>query len=571
MLKKEIYKIFLSFSPTERVLYWVLIIVLLVSSIFVIGNINSRFLTEIPAQGGSLVEGIFGSPRFINPLLSISNSDRDLTALVYSGLMRATPEGKIIPDLAEEYEVSDDGRIYTFTIKKGVTFQDGTPVTADDVVFTVTMAQDPMLKSPRRASWDGVAVEKINENTVRFTLPQPYAPFIENTTLGILPKHLWKNVPVEQFPFSKINIEPVGSGPFSVSKIKRNSYGFPTLYDFSPFKAYALGTPFISSLKIKFYTNEDKLIQAYEQGEIDSLSSISPTRANILRQNGARTLTTPLPRVFGIFFNQNQTDLFIDKSIRKALALATPKKQIVDEILKGYAIAINSPIPPGIMSKNSYLKPSEKDFSEREEEAKNVLTEDGWKPDEVTGVLTRKKKGKKQELSFSILTSNTPELKKVAQMVTNAWKDIGVKVEAKFFETSDLNQNIIRPRRYEALLFGEIVGRELDLFSFWHSSQRNDPGLNIALYANITADDLLVRARKTSDTTKRKDLYKEFEKEIGNDIPAVFLYSPLFIYIVPEKLKGIELGSLTTSGERFLNIYKWYIETDRVWPIFLKK
>ncbi len=571
MLKKEIYKIFLSFSPTERVFYWIFAIVFIVSAIFMLGNINSRFLIEIPTQGGSLTEGIFGSPRFINPLLAISNSDRDLTALIYSGLMRATPEGKMIPDLANGYEVSDDGRTYTFVIKEEATFQDGTPVSADDIIFTITMAQDPMLKSPRRASWDGVKVEKINEKTVRFTLPQPYAPFIENTSIGILPKHLWKNVPIEQFPFSQLNIEPIGSGPFAISEINSNSYGFPTSYIFSPFKNYMLGTPFISSLKIKFYTNEDKLTRAYEHGEIESLGSISPTKATELKQSGARTLTTPLPRIFGIFFNQNQTDLFINKTVRKALALATPKKQIVDKILKGYAVIIDGPIPPGVMSKDLYSEPSKKDFNERKEEAKNILTANGWELDKETGVLTREKKGKKQELSFSILTSNTPELKGVAQIITKAWKDLGVKVEAKFFETSDLNQNVIRSRRYEALLFGEIVGRELDLFSFWHSSQRNDPGLNIALYANITADDLLVRARKTSDNAKRESLYKEFEKEIKNDIPAIFLYSPLFIYIVPEKIKGIELGSLTTSGERFLNIYKWYIETDHVWPIFLKK
>jgi len=209
-------------------------------------------------------------------------------------------------------------------------------------------------------------------------------------------------------------------------------------------------------------------------------------------------------------------------------------------------------------------------YETRVDKAKSILLDDGWEIDEETGVLTREKKDETQRLTFSILTSSTPELKAVAQMVTEAWKNIGVEADAKFFETSDLNQNVIRPRRYDALLFGEIVGRELDLFSFWHSSQRNDPGLNIALYANITADDILARARENANRTERENLYREFEKEIENDIPAIFLYSPLFIYIVPEKINGIELGPVTTTGERFLNIHKWYVETEYVWPFFTK-
>ena len=163
-----------------------------------------------------------------------------------------------------------------------------------------------------------------------------------------------------------------------------------------------------------------------------------------------------------------------------------------------------------------------------------------------------------------------PELKAAAGIIAEEWRSIGADVDLKIFETGDLNQNVIRPRKYDALFFGEIVGRELDLFAFWHSSQRNDPGLNIALYANITVDKLLEDARTTADYSERLIKYEEFEQEIAEDIPAIFVYSPDFIYIIPKNIKGLELGSVTTPSERFLNIHEWYIETDSVWSFFAK-
>ncbi|OHA93661.1 MAG: hypothetical protein A2W58_02350 [Candidatus Zambryskibacteria bacterium RIFCSPHIGHO2_02_38_10.5] len=147
---------------------------------------------------------------------------------------------------------------------------------------------------------------------------------------------------------------------------------------------------------------------------------------------------------------------------------------------------------------------------------------------------------------------------------------MGADVEVKIFEIGDLNQNIIRPRKYDALLFGEIVGRDLDLYPFWHSSQRVDPGLNIALYTNIKANKLLENIRKETDETLQKKYFDAFKKEIKNDVPAVFTYSPYFIYLIPKKIHNVTLGTLTTPSERFSNIFEWYIETNHVWKIFIK-
>lgn len=559
-----------TFSPSEKLLFYVLIFIFIGSVVLILSNINKSFLTEVPANGGSLKEGVIGSPRFINPLLANSDTDRDLTALIYSGLMKATPSGELVVDLAESFTVSEDGFSYDFILKDNVSFHDGVDVTADDVIFTIQKAQDVSLKSPKRASWDGVTIEKIDDKHIRFILKQPYAPFLENTTLGILPKHIWIKAGTEQFSFSTFNNEPIGSGPYKIKKIKYNSGGTPEFYELEAFSKYALGRPFISNIKIIFYSSESALIEGYKDGDIGGMNSISPDKLFELEKIGVRIERSPLPRIFAVFFNQNQAPVFANIEVRKALNIALDKDKIVREILGGYGTNIDGPIPPGVLDFPSKNSKEILDKDERKKQATEMLENNGWKFNEEDKVWEKKTKKSESQLRFSLSTSDTPELKAVAEIIAREWRDLGVVIDLKIFESGDLNQNVIRPRKYDSLLFGEIISRELDLFAFWHSSQRNDPGLNIALYANITADRLLEDARAATDRNVMIEKYKEFEREVDTDVPAVFVYSPDFIYITPKNVKALELGAVTTPAERFLNIHEWYIETDKVWNFFTK-
>ena len=559
-----------TFSPSEKMLFFVFVIIFTGSAIMILSNISKAFLMEVPAHGGSITEGIVGSPRFINPLLSNSDTDRDLTILIYSGLMKATPSGELVHDLAESHTISEDGLVYDFILKDNISFHDKVPVTADDIVFTTQKAQDASLKSPKRASWDGVTIEKINDKHIRFTLKQPYAPFLENTTLGILPKHIWGQIDAEQFSFSRFNNDPIGTGPYKIKKIKYNSAGTPEFYELKSFNDYAIGEPFISKIKILFYSSETALLAGYKDGDIESINSISPNKLSELADTGVNIERSPLPRIFAVFFNQNQASVFANIEVRKALNVALDKNDIVNNVLSGYGTSIYGPIPPGLLNTGATNSNNDKlNKQERINLAKEILENNGWVFDEETNVWEKKTKKESSQLRFSLSTSDTPELKATAEIIAQGWRDIGAIVDLKIFEAGDLNQNVIRPRKYDALLFGEIISRELDLFAFWHSSQRNDPGLNIALYANITADKLLEDARKATDRSVMIEKYKEFEEEIDNDIPAVFIYSPDFIYIIPKYIKAFELGAAVTPAERFLNIHKWYIETDKVWNFFV--
>ncbi len=566
----ELSKIIKGFSISEKTLFYFLSIVLISSGLAILNQVNKSLSVQVPTNGSYLKEGIIGSPRFVNPVLAVSDVDHDLTALVYSGLMKSSEDNMPVTDLALGYDISSDGLTYTFTLRDDVYFHDGEKITTDDIEFTINKIQDSTIKSPKRPGFYDVKVEKVDEKNIKFILKKPYSPFLENLTIGIIPKHLWDNLNSDQFSLSQYNVEPIGSGPYKVTKmdtLKKNMLLIPTYYELNAFDKYVGNKPFIEQLIINFYKDEKTLIDAYNKKEIESMNSISPDKiASIKMQKNSRIETSPLPRVFAVFFNQNQSEALAYKEVREALNLSVNRNKIVDDVLSGYGEALYYPIPGGLINNEE-----DNNTDGDTDKAIAILTKAGWSLSSTTGIMTKKiSKTKTVSLSITISTLNSDDLVKTAKIVKSDWEKIGAQVEIKQFDFGDLQQNIIRPRKFEALLYGEVIGRDLDLFAFWHSSQRNDPGLNIAMYTNAKVDKLLEDARKTLDTSSRITKYKAFSDEIKKDIPAVFLYSPEFIYIVPGKIQGFSLGIITLPYERFLNVGNWYVETNNLWKIFIK-
>ncbi len=536
-------------------------------SAFLLAFFTSRtYMVTIPTHGGTLREGIISAPaHFINPIFTVTEADRDLTALVYSGLLKPAAHGGLTTDLAASYTVSTDGKTYDFILKDGLTFHDGTPLTTEDIEFTIHKIQDGAIKSPRRANWDKVIVKIINDKEIQFTTPDktPYAPFLTNLTLGILPKHIWKNISTDAFPLSSYNISPIGSGPYMVQSIAKQK-DVPTSYTLAPFSKYVGGAPYISTLEVYFYQNEDDAVTAYKNGDIDSLGGISPQKAEELKKYDGNIDITPLPRIFGVFFNQNKSPVLANKEVRQAFDISIDRDEIVKNVLLGYGESADGPIPPGLIDIDSSSTP----VTDKIAAAQKILSDAGWKKDPADGLLKKTVNKKQIALQLDLTTPDIPDLKKVAQIIKETWEKVGAKVNVTIYEIGNLQQDIITPRKYDALLFGEVVGRDLDLYAFWHSSQRNSPGLNVAMYANSTADKLLEQARQTSNPDDLTAIYKKFEKEIAKDDPAVFIYSPDFIYILPKKVQGANIGKITLPSERFASISNWFIETDTVWKIF---
>lgn len=544
------------FSPSDWAFFLIVVFIGALSAGTLLATLSLSTAIEKPTRGGEYREGLIGNARFLNPLLAISETDRDLTQLLYSGLMKQEPGGSLSTDLAQSYEISEDKLTYTFVLKESARFHDGASVTAEDVAFTVRAAQNPEIKSPRRANWEGVVVTVIDERTISFTLSKPYAPFLENATMGILPSRIWNELSAEEFQFSALNAEPVGSGPFMIERVRRNDSGIPIEYTLKAFDSGAR-SPYIDRMIFTFYQNSDELIEALENSEIDAAHSLHPE--SVSRDIGVNNVA--FGRVFGVFFNQNQNELFLDSTVREALDAGVDKDKIVSTIVGGYGSALSGPLPSDIVE--SALVTQE----ERVARAQEILTNDGWKVGD-DGIFEKTVKKETKRLAFSLTTANAPELKQAAELVAEDWRKIGASVDLKFFEQNDLNVEVLRPRKYEALLFGLVVGREHDLFAFWHSSQRNDPGLNIALYANIEVDKLLDEARGEIDQSVREELIQQVTEEIKSDHAAVFLYAPHFVYLSPRAVMGISLDTITNPSDRFSSVEDWYLGSERVWPLF---
>lgn len=556
-----------SLPSSDSFLLKISILAFFICTVWLAVILSTDSQVEVSTTGGNFTEGIVGTPRFVNPVLAVTRADRDMSMLVYDGLMKLGDNGTLVPNIAESVTISDDGLIYNVVLKQGVTFHDGAPLTAEDVAFTILRIQDPAIGSALRSDFDGVAVEQISDHELNFVLSEPYTPFIENLTVGILPRHIWKDATNEEFPFSQHNSEPIGAGPYKISKINRNASGIPESYVLVPYEGYHGEMPKIASLTLRFYANEEGLLEAFNEGAVQSLAGVDQTSLQSLNLQDAYSIVAiPLPRTFAVFFNQNKSAALRDVGARKALDAAIDRNALIDAVLGGYGEPLHSPIPPGfgIEIQEDVSTSTETGF----DRARAILRDAGWELNDETGIWEKEIDEVVTPLSFSIATVNNSVFEQTAEFLRSEWEKLGVSVTVKQFEQSDLTQAIIRPRDYEALLFGTAVGRPLDFYSFWHSSQRNDPGLNVALYANITTDSILSEARTNADTSARSEALTRFAAEIDTEVPAVFLYSPELLYVFPKHVTGANFTGLADPSERFASIPHWYISTESVWPIF---
>lgn len=558
VVRQNIINVLHSFTRYERILFVVFSFMFLIGALGLVISIDKIYGVSIPVQGGSYTEGMIGTPRFINPVLAKTNTDKDLARLVYSGLMRET-QGKLINDLAESYTVSADKKTYTFTLKNNITFHDKEPITTEDVVFTVEKIKDSTIDSPLYVLWQNVIhVEALDNKTVQFTLDKPYAGFLQTTTVGILPKHLWLDTP---FAYNEQNNNAIGSGPYRITHIRSNKTGTPESITLRAFHNFALGEPFIKKIHINFYANNDALLNDVKKNKLDGAQSIDPADAHdLLEQENMLDAGSPMTRVFGIFFNANEQTIFLDSDVITAINDALNKNVIIERALFGFGEPLDSPLPPGTPGYEPFVD-TFLTKEERTEQASALLARAGWTMNTETGI--REKNG--TPLSFSLSVNNTPELQEVAVIIQDRLKEIGITMDIQIFETGNFEQDVLRPRNYDAVLSAYSLQHDTDLYAFWHSSRRNDPGLNISSFTNSDADNALKSAIEENDPLQRATYYQKLSTAIQEKPTAIFLYSPHFIFITKPRIQGVSLGSIRSSADRFNTIYTWFVEEERLW------
>lgn len=532
---------------TKKMFFVLFFVIFLFSGIGSINAISNYFSVEKPAYGGTIREGILGTPRFINPVLANSDVDHDMTALIYSGLVRKISDKNgtiIIPDLAESFTISDDGKVYTFTLKDKIYFHDRKPITAEDVIFTITTIQNSQFSSSLLNDWIGVAATSPDEKTVVITLPRPYSGFLETATVGILPKHIWGRLTHDEFVASDTNVIPVGSGPFRVADIKRNKTGTAVRYTLKSFKRFALQKPFIKDFEIVLYPNEQELFAGYERKEFNLLANIRPYE--ITEQNTLITKTSSLPRVFGLFINTEHS-LLQDQKLQTILRKAINTQEIADNVFQGFAQPYNSE-------------------TDTQAELSSSLDALGWKINPNTSI--REKSGK--PLSWSISTADTPELKYTAQIIQKQLKSLGIEIELKVFQLSDLETMVIKNKSFDMLLFGQFIKNDADRYAFWHSSQKNISDLNITRYTDQKLDSLLEKLLTLPYTSPERTIVLQSINERISLAPVIWLYQPQFIYASNTPIYQLTIDGLVTRDNRFQQVYQWFVKTDTVWKWFTR-
>lgn len=565
----------------------------------------------VPKVGGTYREGIVGTPQLINPLFSnLNDVDNDLTRLIYSGLMRYDKDQRLVPDIASRFEVSEDKKTYTFFLKDGVKWQDGEPVISEDVQFTIDTILDTKVGSPARVSFQGVHAQAIDDKQIVFTLDEPFPSFLSSLTIGILPQHIWGSISPEAMRLAQGNLKPVGSGPFKFKRLIKDSNGVVSRVELVRSENFYRDPAYVSEIDFVFYSDyegQEGAIQALRQNEIDGLNFVPFNLREKVKRKHTELKTLQLPQYSALFMNQNNNEFLKDKDIRVALSRGLDRDRILHETLSSEGAVIYSPILSGFPGFDESFKPypysvqsanmlidknwpridaetykkelKEKLLKDRgveliasstadmNEETKKKLEEiDKEIQDQVNDAQLFYRKNKAgQVLQFGIVTADTNEYRKAAQMVAGAWQELGVITRITYIPTKDIAREVLRKRDYDILLYSVIIGNDPDQYPFWHSSQVDYPGLNLSQYVNRGIDEKLQKIRDTDNSEEQEKLYKEFQSALLEDIPAIFLYSPTYTYVLTDTVKGFAVGHISHPSDRFSNVTDWYIKTKHIW------
>jgi len=511
---------------------------------------------EVPASKGTLTEGRVGQPRRVNPLYAPQSSiDRDLSELIYPSLFSYTTDGELKGELVkntpEASQVTDNGQTYTFTLKNNVSWEDGTPITPEDIIFTVRTIQDPNVESPLRKRLQDVNITKTGEREVEFRLPASYSPFKSRLTFGILPRHVWGEIDRAKFKTTSQNLKPVGGGPFSLQSVGEEDERI-SRYTLTRNDRYFGKKPFLETLTFRFYTNQSSLVSAFQNEEIDTM--LAGTFQDTLSGSTRHSLSTT--QYFGLFFN-TQTDLLEEDVIRQALRLSFDKENLVSQHFGARGRVLNSALTPA----NRFSITQDDSFDI--DQAKRLLDEAGWK--DTQGGDGIREKGDTRA-SFTITYSKDEDAKAFLKALAQKARDVGIDITLNEVTFSTLRSDYVQSQEYDydALYAGQVLEKYPDPYIYWHSSQIAETGLNLSQYKAIETDKFLESARTNTDQQVIKNSLAQFQRKLHDDIPAIFSHSRNILYYTRDRVRGVEISRGGDASARFKTIAEWYTQTKRV-------
>ena len=515
-----------------------------------------------PATGGVYSEGLVGSLGRLNPLLDWNNpADRDVNRLLFSSLFRFDERGLPQTDLAESWGVNEEGTIYNITLRSNSVWHDGTPVTSDDVIFTIEMLKSAGSLFPQdiKELWTKVEVRRMDEKTLKFTIPEPFAPFLDYLTFGMLPKHVLEGVPSEGLATTDFNIDPIGSGPYQFDHLILNK-GQITGVVLTAFDNYYGKAPFIPQVVFRYFPSSAAALDAYEQGEVLGISRVTnDVLGEALAIPNLSIYTSRMPQVSMVLFNLNNPEVpFLQESnVRRALLLGLNRQRMISNILNGQAIVADGPIFPGSWAYYDGIEQIEYD----PEQAISLLKSDGYVIP-ADGSTVRAKDG--QALSFTMLHPDDELHTQLAQTIQASWEQIGVQVNLQPVPYDRMVFDHLGPRTYQAALVDLNLARtpDPDPYPFWHQAEATG-GQNYSQWDNRTASEYLESARVNTDYGVRTRLYRNFQVMFAKELPALPLYYPVYSFGVDAQVLGVQVAPLYDISDRFSLVTDWYLVTRR--------
>jgi peptide/nickel transport system substrate-binding protein len=544
----------------------ILVLALVAIGVLLIGqqpNLIQSVPEVQPTTGGVYAEGLVGSPGRLNPVLDFYNPvDRDVDRLLYSSLLRFNDRGLPVHDLVESMGISQDGRIYNLSIREDVVWHDGNPLTSEDIVFTVEMLRSPDLPIPDdiRTLWETVEVEALNEYTLQFRLPEPFSPFLDYLTFGILPEHLLGNIPASEMADAEFNMQPVGSGPFQFDSFLTDEDQITGVV-LTPNQDYYAEPAFIEEFIFRYYPDAQAAITAYQQGEVQGVGRITneilPTA---LQAPTLNLYSGPLPLLSMVFLNMDNPEVpFLqDGSIRRALYLGLNRQHMIDELMGSQAILAHGPIFPYSWAYYAGIEQVPYD----PEGAINILREAGYTIPATGGSVRMNEEG--QSLNIELVYPEDPGYEPLAQAIANDWRAIGVGVELNSMSYEDVVNAYLEPRAYQAILVDLNFSKtpDPDPYPFWHQAQITG-GQNYAKWDDRQASEYLEQARIEVDVTERSRLYNNFQVRFASELPSLPLFYPIYNYAVDEQVQGVTIGPLYDPSDRLATAPQWFLIAGR--------
>ncbi len=509
---------------------------------------------SVPASGGSFHEGMVGAPQYLNPLLAGDNPvDREISKLIFDGLT-GFEDGMPMPVLAQRWEISEDRRIARFYLHEDITWQDGQPLTTEDVAFTYGLLQDESFpgEPALKRLWQTIIIRPIDDRIIEFELKEPFAGFLEVTSLGILPAHLLEGVTGATLSESPFNYQPVGTGPFMVEPGQNWADSRELRLTLAP--NHWPGESGVNEVVIHFYPSEEALVEAFERGEVQAINSVSPAMLpQIAEMSDARLFSTEAPRYSSLLFNLSETGSAAIRSteVRRALAHALDLSAMIDMTLNGQGIPQSGPFLSNSWAYNpALLTPIAGNIIS----ATTGLEQEGWLLPE--GETMRFKEENPLVLRF--LAFDTPTNRAVAESIGQQWREVGIAPQLIYFSNwRDYRQNL-DAQEFDVALVDVTPTHDPDLYDFW-SQEAIVNGQNYAGWNRRRASEALEDGRKVWLIEERKPYYDTFLHYYNEDLPELTLFRHIYTYAVNSSVEDLEIGKIKHPRDRYQSLPNWIV------------